>query len=651
MRIITKKLLAITTLSVVLLAPAGAFAAYDFIIKSYNINMVVNENNTFNITENIGVYFNIPRHGLLRKIPLKNEIVRLNGTKSHNRAEISDISMTDQYITYKENNDMVIKIDDSDKTLTGAKNYSIIYTYNIGKDTGKGYDELYFNLIGSGWKDTTISNISFTITMPKSFDKSKLGFSAGAKSSTKSKNVSYKVDGNVITGQYKGTLNPGEALTVRLELPEGYFTGSSYNFDLLMLAALFLPVIFAFMFFLLFFSVRSKYGKSKPIEIVEFYPPKEFNSAEVGFLYKGSAEDKDVVSLLIYLANKGYVKISETIEKSLFSKKEGFKITRIKNYDGDNLNERIFLTDLFRKKPTFSQIIKLFKNRNTQDETDTDFLDEVTSTDLYDSFYITLREIKNNLNNKENKEKIFEKGSLGKGIWGIIAVIIIFLLITIRPVWEHEGIFGESSAFDLTFALAFPGVGFSILIIGLLGIMKPRWFLILFGIGFGGIPWAWLVLPALLDDSIYLMTYFVGLACVTIIIVLIKHMRIRTVYGNKMLAQIKGFKTFLETAEKVRLEALVMTDPEYFFNILPYTYVLEVSEKWIKKFETIAMKAPDWYEGTGTFNAVTFGAVMGSTMALAVSAMSSSPSSSSDSGSSGGGSSGGGSGGGGGSSW
>ena len=42
---------------------------YDYIINNYNIDMIVNENNTFDITETITAYFNVPKHGIFRKIP------------------------------------------------------------------------------------------------------------------------------------------------------------------------------------------------------------------------------------------------------------------------------------------------------------------------------------------------------------------------------------------------------------------------------------------------------------------------------------------------------------------------------------------------------------------------------------------------------
>lgn len=115
-----------------------------------------------------------------------------------------------------------------------------------------------------------------------------------------------------------------------------------------------------------------------------------------------------------------------------------------------------------------------------------------------------------------------------------------------------------------------------------------------------------------------------------------------------MLYKIKGFKNYLQTVEKERLEDNVKKDPEYFYNILPYTYVLGVSKKWMKKFEIISVS-----ESSNNFNYISDFKTYDHTFRIAQRVMTSSDSSSSSSGdsSSGGGSSSGGSGGGGGSSW
>ena len=124
----------------------------------------------------------------------------------------------------------------------------------------------------------------------------------------------------------------------------------------------------------------------------------------------------------------------------------------------------------------------------------------------------------------------------------------------------------------------------------------------------------------------------------------------RTEFGKDIIGKIYGFKNFLETAEKEKLETLVSENPTYFYDILPYTYVLGVSKKWISKFESISIEPPSWYDyGHTTYNVSMMDTFMNKTFVSAASTLNSSPSSSGGSG--GGGSSGGGSGGGGGGSW
>ena len=624
-------------------AEAGSVNTYgngEYALTKYVIDVKVNEDNSFSITENITAYFSVAKHGIIRRLPRRNEVVRLNSTKTSNRAEISGIQVSGGPFTLSNSDGYrVIQIGDPVRTITGSKDYTISYLYDIGKDREKDFDELYINLVGLEW-DTTISGIEFTITLPKAFDKTKLGFSSGTKGSTDSSNIAYNVDGNTITGVYNGVLSAGEALTVRLELPEGYFSGASSNLDLMMILALILPVAFAGTVFLMWFL----HGRDeKAVETVEFYPPEGFNSAEVGFLYSGAAGTTEVVSLLIYLANKGYISIAET------DKKTNFKITKLKDYAGENPNEKLFLSGLFTTKQdigvsSVKDVVALMKNPHaieTLAEKAAEEITEVTSADLKNNFYTTLNAITKDLNSKANKEKIFEKNSLNRSPAVIAMIIAAFVLISFKPIIEYH----EWSM--LIFALVFPGVGFTVLFGALVGTIRmPKIFAIIWGAGFGGFPWAFIVLPALLMEPVYLLTYAIGIICIIIMLFLAKYMTRRTVYGNEMLGKIKGFRNFLETAEKQRLEELVTDNPLYFYNILPFTYVLGVSDKWIKKFEGITLQSPGWYSGTNSFNAASFNAFMSSTMAAASTAMSSSPSSSS-----GGGSSGGGSGGGGGSSW
>ena len=171
----------------------------DYEIIGYDINIEVNDSNVFNITETIKANFLEDSHGIIREIPINNKIKREDGTISKNYADITNIEINEQYTKKKKDGNIILKIGNSDEIVSGEKEYIIKYSYDLGKDTGITYDELYFNLIGSRW-NTTIENITFTIKMPKEFDKTKLGFTSGKEGSKDSTGVTYSVDGNIIKG-------------------------------------------------------------------------------------------------------------------------------------------------------------------------------------------------------------------------------------------------------------------------------------------------------------------------------------------------------------------------------------------------------------------------------------------------------------------
>ena len=600
------------------------YASYDYVIDNYDVNIVVNSNNTFDITETITAYFNVPKHGIFRTIPLSNKIVRLDGSTSTNRTQVSNLSVSDKYTTSRDGGNYKIQIGSLSTTLTGKQTYTIKYTYNLGKDPVSDYDELYYNIIGNEW-DTVIGNVTFNITMPKEFDSSKLGFSKGEVGSTDNDGINYTVNGNTISGSYDGILNEGESLTVRCELPEGYFVDAGLVVNSNIYLMFIIPIVALIISFLLWFI----FGRdNRVVETVEFYPPEGFNSLEVGFLYKGKANSQDVTSLLVYLANKGYIKISDNNDESLFSKADGFKITKLKDYDGNDANERLFLGGLFK---------------------DTAVEGEATKDDLYDNFYATTHKILSNINNKENKNKIFEKKASKKSIIIILLMLVSVITTIAIPTLEYAGA-GEvaMTLFICAFYIPFYAVGIFAKIPLLFRIFWLGFTIFHSSVFFSTLP----IKDAITSEPIYLIGVIVGILCLIGMIICFKIMPKRTPYGNEILGKIRGFKNFLETAEKDKLESMVLSNPTYFYDILPFTYVLGVSDKWIKKFETINMQAPSWYDSHTAFSVATFGTFIGSTMTSAQSVMSSSSSSSSSGGSSsGGGSSGGGSGGGGGGSW
>ncbi len=75
----------------------------------------------------------------------------------------------------------------------------------------------------------------------------------------------------------------------------------------------------------------------------------------------------------------------------------------------------------------------------------------------------------------------------------------------------------------------------------------------------------------------------------------------KTDYGQIISAKVMGFRNYLMTAEKNQLDVLVEENPNYFYDILPYTYVLNISDKWISIFgkhnvPNIDINALNYYE-------------------------------------------------------
>ena len=600
--------------------------ANDYDITKYDVEIVVDEHNKYSIKENIDTYFNVSKHGIVRKIPLYNNIKRQDGNNEKNRVLISNIKVSEEFDLSRENGNYVLKIGSADKTLTGKHSYSISYDYDIGLDKNNKYDELYFNIIGTEW-DTNISNVTFKITMPKEFDASKLGFSYGEYGDSNTDNISYDVDGNVITGSFDGTLLAGEGLNVRMELPEGYFIRKSVGSSLLECWYYIIPILGV----IVAYVVWKKYGKDdQVVDVVSFYPPESMNSLDVAFAKKGSVNSNDAVSLLVYLASKGYIKIVED-KKS----KSRFTIQKVKEYDGNNKEEELFFRGLFKK-----------------------VWDSISSDELNESFYLTINSILTKKNSTANRKEIFNSKSSNKRYMLFLLMFITATLSTLVPAIGYK-------FSDMYFPLIIVNlVGTTILIMFSLiydnnytkmGLTNSLIFAGIFIVVFAIFNFSIVGFEYIYYDIVYLIGFILCMVCTYLIyffyVIVIK----RTEYGTKILGEVNGFKKFLETAEKDKLESLVHDDPSYFYNILPYAYVLGVSDAWIKQFEGIAIAPPDWYESADTFDYYRFNRSLNRTIHSASRVMNSVPQSSSVSSSgggfSGGGFSGGGSGGGGGSSW
>lgn len=529
-------------------------AQLPYYIQAYDIKVDVSEDNVLHVTENIDVIFNEPRHGIYRYIPVKNHVQRANGTYTMVKTRVRNVDCNESYSSSTYNENFVMQIGDEYVTITGPMHYTISYDYQVGKDAFDGADELYFNLIGDGW-DTVIQNVTFEINMPKEFDSNLLGFSSGSYGNEGSESVEYFVNGLQIGGKLTTSLAPHEALTVRLELEDGYFYFNQTAQNAKLLLLIILPAICLIGVAIIW----KKYGDDKKVvQTVEFYPPENMSCIDVAYWNKGVLTNNDVVPLLIELANEGYISIEDDIYGE-------YVINFVKQYDGADESKRIFFNGLF-------------DSGNKR----------ITQKYLERTFYATINEITKKYNTSHNIKKVF----VGKSLLMRCVCVAMCIVCLFVNLYLFSNAYGEEQKY----------------------------------------------VPMLIGSVLLILAF-----------VLSFFVRCRTDKGHQLLGRIKGFKQFLETAEKDKLETLVHDNPSYYYDILPYAYVLGVSGEWTNKFAGIALEPPRWYVGSNRANQFMLYRMINKTISNCSSAMTSTPHTSGSFG--GGGFSGGGIGGGGGGSW
>lgn len=75
-----------------------------------------------------------------------------------------------------------------------------------------------------------------------------------------------------------------------------------------------------------------------------------------------------------------------------------------------------------------------------------------------------------------------------------------------------------------------------------------------------------------------------------------KFMPAKTAKGSKVYADTLGFKMYMNTAERYTVQKL---EPEDFVKYLSYAIVFKIEKEWANRFKDIYKGIPEWYEGNG----------------------------------------------------
>lgn len=601
-----------------------------FDIQYYQVMVDGYSSNKYFITETIDVNFFEQRQGIIRTIPF---------FFNEKKIKITDIKVPgyNSKITKSDGN-INIRIGTKGRYVYGNNRYTISYYMEIGKDAYPDMDELYLNLIGNQW-NTTIHKAEFTINMPFDFDASKISFTSGEFGSTNRDNVDFSVTGKTINAGIINHLNEGEGVTIALPLPEGYWRDARNIFIIGDFFYFLAGHPFYILILTIVFIIWLLKGRNERIfPAVEFAPPGNMNPSEAGYITDGRLDSYDITTLIIYWASKGNLEIIEEEAAGFFKLKEIYFV-KLKNID--------------EKAPSYEKYMfkKLFSKAGSDSR--------VRLSSLKYDFHEVISEVDKRIKQAVKNRNIYEKSSVEfQYLTGAIAFLPVLSLFF--DVFMKDG----SSVGE-----GFVGVSFSVFLVLPLMVIA---YMTALGKGMRkstrisaiiGCLFPLLMATALIFSMIEVkhgclyMRYIISAVCSFLSFLFVFQMKKRTKNGNKIYEKLEGFKEFIKTAEKEKLELMLDENPSYFYDILPYAIVFGLTQKWASHFDSLLLSPPDWYRGERyeRFNPIVFTSNMNSIFSNINSVLNSKPSSSDGSGSSSssssGGSSGGGAGGGGGSSW
>ncbi len=597
------------------LVPGAALADDAYDITDYDVYVKVSESNVLDVVERINVNFKENRHGIFHEVQIAGDYENARYT-----TRVYDYNVKDTPFELSRNGDYLsVRIGDPDEYVYGPQEYVITYKCVVADPNHDDFDKFYKNIINCAYGDT-IQNASFIIELPKDFDESEVNVLLGEYGSTDTTGVEWEKDGNTIKGHTLRPIMGGEKVTVRMKFPQGYFvnetTTEPWDIALYIISGL-LVLISLILWFV--------YGRDEKIfPTVEFYPPDGMTSAEAGYVIDGCVDDKDVVSLILYWADKGYLRIDE-------KEKNEFELVQLK-YLGEDAKPF--------EKTMFS---KLFREGNA-----------VALSSLKDSFYTTMAATKSGVSSyfeSTKSRQIYTKQSKrARAFMGLATMLPIVLALF------H---FVYSDTYDLTVGAIVAGIITLLIALPVFMLVRvaEKWRSTKQGSRIAQLTVSVVLLSLVVLGYIVITPFTISTATWAVVLVtaastlimllLTIIMKKRTKQGGEWLAKLIGFKNFIDKAEKDRILLLVEQNPSYFYNVLPYAYVLGVTDKWAKNFEGIGLQPPSWYNGyygSQMFNAWLFTSMMTHNMSRFQSTMVSRPASS---GSGYGGGSGGGFGGGG----
>lgn len=299
------------------------------------------------------------------------------------------------------------------------------------------------------------------------------------------------------------------------------------------------------------------YKRMEPvIKTVEFYPPDGLTPAEIGYALDEKLEDREIMSMVYYLADKGYITIKLD--------KQGIVLKKIREIDEEEPDYLFtFMNAYFPGKATVFDM----------NDAPKDFIKDFAQAWIQvQSGY------------EKRYGSIYKNESFTRRFVCIIFVIINMVVLSMAMI--------EPAAFAIVYIPAFFTIG------GMLAAWKGydnyhvnqnKGRLM---IALGAVLYEAGILLVLLmaELSLARLAVLVFMVAEAVIFVLSMVMATRSDKNAELMMKIYGFRDFIQNAEYDRLVLLSKEDPEYYYHILPYAIIFGMEGEWSKNLDKLAIQ-------------------------------------------------------------
>ncbi len=377
------------------LGHARARADSGWSIRNFDVQLVIHEDASLEVTETIDADFSTPKHGILREMPVSYAVgmhqyalrVRLRGVDD------GEGRSYETSVSYEENL-MRIRIGSPEYTVQGLKRYrlryqverAILWEGNHAWEKGN-YAVLRWNATGTEWQ-VPIAASRVTVRLPRDLNDFELSSDAwtgyyGARGKNFTKTV---IDARTV--EFKtGPLQPREGITVEVTMPADAVARPGWskelrwwlvdNFPYAVFPAALAGCVLAWYF-------RGRDLPGTGTIVVNYEAPEGLTPAEVGTLVDEQVDLRDISATIIDLAVRGYLKIEEVASGSWLSSGSDYRFIKLKEPQGlKNFEQKLF--------------DKIFGGKAS-----------VTLSDLAEKFYPVLPQVKKDLYRGLSKQGFFD---------------------------------------------------------------------------------------------------------------------------------------------------------------------------------------------------------------------------------------------------